>query len=304
MGTREMKVFIDYDINNSGKGKFLQRLMPELEKLGVESRFKPEGCDVALGIARWRTKPDMPKVLRVDGIYLDGDDKRDKWINKHVKKSIERADCVIFQSEFSRKMVNKKLKPKIKLDTVIFNGADPKDYADVESIDTGFKYNIIASAKWCNRHGNRKHKRLKAIISVAKMITSIRNDVKFLIAGKTEEKYNSTKQIEFLGYLEEPMLRRYLKTANVMVYLAKLDWMPNAVIEALCAGTPVICTQGHGVEEVVRATTGIVVNNKIDEAEVIWNINDLLDHKRLVNVGAVHIKNIAKKYKNVFERVL
>ena len=270
-----MKLFIDYELNASGKSKFLQRLIPALEKIGVESSFKNKGCDVALGISKWRNKPDLPRVLRVDGIYLDGEDKRDRWINEEIAKSIKKSDAVIFQSRFAMKMVIKHLNPKIKKAYVIYNGANPQDY-EVEKIDTGFEYNIIASAKWCNRHGLRKSKGLKETIRnmiESKMVYG--ENTGLFIAGDVPDKYH-VDGIKFLGKLEEPELRRWLKTCDIMVYMATTDWCPNAVVEAIVAGC-------------------IIMHNPKCESVA-----------ELVSAGAdaLHIDNIARQYKDVFENTL
>ena len=265
-----MKLFIDYDINNSGKGKFLQRLIPALEKIGVESSFKNKGCDVALGISRWRNKPDLPRVLRVDGIYLDGDDKRDRWINAEIAKSIKKSDAVIFQSRFAMKMVIKRLDPKIKRAFVIYNGANPQDY-EVEKIDTGFEHNIIASAKWCNRHGLRKS---KGLVESTEMLLRCKDDVGLFIAGEVPEKYR-VNRIKYLGRLEEPELRRWLKTCDTMVYMAQYDWMPNALVEAKVAGCK------------------IIYNPECDAVKEIF----------MADVSEFYIDKIAKLYKQVLENV-
>jgi len=266
-----MKLFIDYELNASGKGKFLKRLIPALEKLGVESSFKNKGCDVALGIARWRNKPDLPRVLRVDGIYLDGDDKRDRWINKEIAKSIKKSDAVIFQSEFAKKMITERLNPRIKKAYVIYNGANPQDY-EVEPIDTGFEHNVIASAKWCNRHGLRKSKGLKETIKI--LLKLKKEDTGLFIAGDVPEKYKRDG-ITFLGRLQDDMLRRWLKTCRTMVYMARIDWCPNAVVEGIVAG-----------------------------CDIIYN-PDCKSVTEIVNAGAdaLYIDNIAKQYKAVFDEV-
>lgn len=267
-----MKLFIDYDINNSGKGKFLQRLIPALDKIGVESSFKNKDCGVALGISRWRNKPDLPRALRVDGIYLDGDDKRDRWVNEEIAKSIKKSDAVIFQSEFAKKMVTKHLNPKIKKDYVIYNGANPEDY-EVEKIDTGFETNVISSAKWCNRHGLRKSKGLKD--TIARMLELKDEKTGLFIAGEVPEKYH-VDGIKFLGHLQEPELRRWLKTCETMVYMAQYDWCANALVEAIVAGCK------------------IIYNPECESAF------------ELVKVGAdaLNINNIAKQYKEVFDNIL
>lgn len=287
-----MKVFIDYKLNETGKGKFLRRLIPALKKLGVKTRFKEKGCDVALGISRWRTDIKIPKVVRVDGIHLI-ENKKNDWKNKRIKKGIKKANAVIYQSKYAQKKVKKYFKLKDKKEFVIFNGANPDDYKESFNI----RINVISSAKWCHRNRYRKHKRLDTVIEVAERMP----DVNFYVAGRLIDKHKNTDNLTFLGQLEEKELRKYLRTANIMLYPATIDWMPNSVIEALCAGCPVVCRAGHGVAEVVKVCGGKITNST---DEMVLAIKDLLENPIVVNTDPIHIDTIALQYKKAFERVL
>jgi len=232
-----MKVFLDYKLNKSGKSKFLQRLEPALNKIGVTFSSKEKGCDVALAISRWRTKTKLPKVIRVDGVHLKENDKNN-WKNERIRKGIKKSDIIIYQSKFAQREVKKHLKLKTKKEYVIYNGANPEDY-DIEPIETGYDMNIIASAKWCHRNGERKHKGLKRVVKIFKNLEQEFEDAGFFVLGAVPKKYKTTGRIKFVGYLEEPELRRYLKTADVMYYMADYDWCPNALVEAIVAGAKI-----------------------------------------------------------------
>ncbi len=76
-------------------------------------------------------------------------------------------------------------------------------------------------------------------MKIFKKLSDESDNVVFFVLGKVPDKYRSTDRIEFVGYVEEPMLRRYLRTADEMYYMAKYDWCPNAVVEAIVAGVKV-----------------------------------------------------------------
>ncbi len=287
-----MKLFLDYKLNESGKSKFLKRLIPSLSSLDVSVHYKEKGCDVALGISRWRTKIKIPKVIRVDGVHLKRNDKND-WKNERIRKGIKKADAVIYQSEYARRECEKKFMVKKEKTFVIFNGANPADYQ--AKLTT--RINVISSAKWCHRNGWRKHKKLKTVIRVAKLMP----DVNFFVAGRLHEDLKSTNNLTFLGYLKDEVLRKYLSSAEVMFYPAKYDWNPNAMVEALCAGCPGVVTSGHGGTELVESCGGIVADTVDD---MIAAIGLLLKEPVLVNKNPIHIENTALKYKEVFESVL
>jgi len=222
-----MKLFLDYKLNESGKGKMLRRLIPELEKIGVTTHYKKKGCDVALGISKWQNKPNMPRVLRVDGVYLRGG-KKERWRNKNIRKSIKQSHAVIFQSKFAQRTVKKRLKIQPLKECVIYNGANPAEYhRNVMGFDL---FGVIMFANW----RDRKHKRLSRHVKWAKD----HPDKKCYLIGECDVK--STDNLEVVGQLPEKDLKEYLASVGSMVYLADLDWCPNSVVEARVAGLNVI----------------------------------------------------------------
>lgn len=294
-----MKLFLDYEPNTSGKGKFLQRLLPVLADIGVKVCSDQNRCDIALGISWWHSKIKIPRVVRVDGVHLTKNDKSD-YKNNRIRTAIKKSHGVIFQSQYAKSKVTDKLGVSPKKSTVIFNGANPADYA--EKTPLRGKFNVISSAKWCHRNGYRKHKRVHTVMEVAE--ATVNPDIHFYIAGKLLDKFNDTRNLTFLGQLDDDTLRRYLASADLMLYPAKYDWCPNAVVEALCANTPVVCTDGHGVEELVRACGGVVVSNDIDVAQVVDAIVASYASPPKVNVDPVHVQTVALQYKQFFEEVI
>lgn len=310
-----MNIFIQYKKSHSGKYKFLSRLIPELEKLGMKIAKKEKNADVALGLVKWREKIKIPRVLRVDGIYLVKGE-RNEWINKVIKKSIKQSHAVIFQSKFSKRIVNKFLKVKPKREYVIYNGDNPDYYTGLNPVDKEYEKNIILSAHWGSH--TRSTKRLNEMLDIAREYVK-NKDICFWIAGKTKMANNDNPQIKFLGNLPEKSLARYLISADVMLNIAWYDWCPNAVVEALVAGTPVICSNGSGVEEIVKGHGVILELDKPVKAKklhshyapkidynIVWKaLDDFFKNKTAYKPPTeLYISNIAKQYKQVFEDVL
>lgn len=260
-----MNVFIDYKLNDSGKGKFIQRLIPALRKIGVKCKFKQKGCDVALGVSGWKTKTSLPRVLRVDGIYLDKG-KKQTWRNKQIRTAISKSDYVIYQSKFSKNTVNKKFKINPPC-SVIYNGANPDDYRNAKPIKSPYKYNVLMAARW----GNRKHKRLDAHLEAIKNTNS--DNVHFWLAGECDVK--STEKLTVLGYLPDEELRRYMVMADTFLYLADLDWCPNVIVEA-------------------RIARMDIEHNKSCKA---------VDELIYADLRHLHIDYVARQYKKVFKHV-
>ena len=265
-----MKVFVQYALNDSGKGKFLSRLIPALKKIGVECRFKEKGCDVCLGISKWRGKTKLPKVLRVDGVHLEPGHEGQ---NHAIKKSIQSADAVIFQSRFAQSKVKEVLGVKPKKEFVIYNGANPRDYM-VAPLILDSVHKILICGKWERNGKPRPQKGLKAALEhVYHRVRMDKNTIAWVV-GKTQE-MSHHKRVAFLGQLEEKELRRYLAICQEMVFMPVWDWCPNAVVEAKVAGLK------------------LTLN---DHPSMI----ELLEVPR----EELFIDNIAKQYKAAFKEVL
>lgn len=321
-----MKVFIDHSIDQSGKGKFLRRMMPELKKLGAEFTGLKE-CDIILGIKRFREgiKDDKkrtmtynkPTVLRVDGLHFEAN-KRSVWSNNIVRQDIKRADGVIWQTEFCKKAHEEILGTKAKKEAVIFNGANPKDY-EHERTSFGYDTIIITSAKWFAER-NRDNKRLPEMVRVMEEYLQSNKDTGFVVVGPTKGIESDCEQIIFTGHQPEKELQKILCSADAMLYSAHYDWCPNSVVEALVCGLPVIYHYGSGVEEIVGdhgvgiqpSSPPKIKMRKNDKIPPITDrerdeIFDALDNWLLTPREPqehLFVENIARQYYNFLKSVL
>lgn len=294
-----MRLFVDYKYNQTGKGKFLLLLTRELAKQGVEIVASHRKADVALAVTTMNGKYCCPVVLRVDGIRLKKR-KSDIWYNKQVKNAIKKADAVIFQSEFARKYIRKKLKVTPRREAVVYNGAKASDFAVAPMESDGVKIVLL-----CGHWGGgrpRKHKNLAAMLDIAAAHTAMRGDVLYVVAGDTTPKANN-ERILYIGHLTGEALHRWYATASVMLNLATLDWCPNATIEAIVARVPVVCYAGTGVGEIVEGY-GTVLNKDATQQDIIAELDKYLDsYIRLGGTELYAIESIAGQYREVFDAV-
>ena len=311
-----MKLFIDFKTNDTGKSKFLHRLIPALADIGVHAQGTPKGADVALGINKFHVSlpRKLGQVVRVDGLHLK-DDAKSMWKNYKVAKAINHADMVIWQSEFCKKMWKKIMDVRPNADVIIPNGAHPKEF-DVEPEVSDYPHNVLMCAKWFRVSGReRKSKRLKEMLEIAVQYCEARKDVCFWVAGEAKKRVIDHPQIKFLGRLYSKRLNRYYKLCDCMLYLAVFDWMPNAVAECLVAGTPVICCKrtpmekigGFAVDIDPELPPKIIKKHKfpiLDPAPVCEALDEILKNKHRVHVPHLHIDRIAEQYKKAFKHVI
>ena len=309
-----MKLFIEHEEDITGKMKFIGKLIPELEKLGVKIVPKNVPADICLALTHFRGKFKGPRVIRIDGVHFTND-KHSSWNNGRMRDDIKKSKAVIYQSPWCKLMGNKILKFKHKREYVIFNGANPDDYKiAVEMEDTP---HILMSANW----KGKIHKRLKEMCDIAAECPQYN----FWVAGRHEMELKAAPNITQLGHLDEEDLRGYISGADVMFNLAYYDWCPNAVVECLVAGLPVVYADGTGLGDLV-GKSGVKVTDsspkpklitvkkashkhirvkppKIDYEEAKRAIAKALGMPR-IHRPDLHVSTIAKQYHKVFKDVL
>ena len=67
------------------------------------------------------------------------------------------------------------------------------------------------------------------------------------------------KKVSFAGWLSRDGLPQAYQRANLFVYPSRHEGMPNAVLEAMASGLPVLATRIAGNEDLVSEETGVLV---------------------------------------------
>jgi glycosyltransferase involved in cell wall biosynthesis len=128
----------------------------------------------------------------------------------------------------------------------------------------------------------------------------------------TQEK-NIADRIVFKGWLDKDRLIRYYNKSNLFVFPSRHEGMPNAVLEAMASGLPVIATQIAGNEELIHpGKTGLLVpSGDVDALEKA--LRDLLpDPIRREQMGlAARVRvtkhytwtQVARQYLSLFETI-
>lgn len=146
-----------WETSQTGKGKFILRLVPELEKLGCKiTDSLDEEVDLDFQISRRHYQPVKCKktALRIGPAYLTKE-KRGKWLNHRKKEGVKHSDAVIYQSELGKKMCDKFIYKRNGLSRIIFNGSDR---TEITPFSSPFEHNFLASTRvW------KKQKRLSDI---------------------------------------------------------------------------------------------------------------------------------------------
>lgn len=318
-----MKIWIENSSKNqnelNGKSLFCNRLAKVFTKSGIEVVDGKEPADVSINVISLKHKNSKVKILRLDGVWHDTA-KNYRQKNKALKESLEKADGVIYQSEFAKRMCDKYLgKPKCPTE-VIYNGADISYFKTIEPTQLKYKYNFIAFSKW------RPHKRLRDIIH--SFLDADIKDSQLLIAGPLSKsgmhdseinKLSIYPNIQFLGNLTQDELIPIIKGCNASIHLCWFDACPNSVVESLCCNVPVICNNVGGTPELIKLTYGGIICNvdkeydmnpvdlynppKIDRSIISKAFVDVIENEINMVNKRIDILNTAIEYFNFIVEV-
>jgi len=100
----------------------------------------------------------------------------------------------------------------------------------------------------------------------------------FIVLGdEAPNEYLGKAEIRFIPFqTDQSMVARYYQAADIYLHGAHADTFPNAVLEALATGTPVVATAVGGIpEQIDHGETGFLVSPR-DAEEMASRITELL----------------------------
>jgi glycosyltransferase involved in cell wall biosynthesis len=274
-------------------------------------------ADVSLVFIERDARP-LSKIIvqRLDGIWSSQNDFEQK--NRNIKQTYAQANAVVFQSEFDKSVVTK-LFGEPKQGVVIHNGTDivpllKHECTGIEKIRQEFDIVYSCSAMW------HRQKRLRENIALFKHLRSLSPDKKscLIILGTIDNQhdYDLTRDmgIFYAGHQTLEVCIEVYAMSNYFLHLAFSDHCPNTVIHALSQETPVMCSSSGGTKEIVK-DFGVVLQ---EQSELVpgyfdWDsppeidvtqVKQLPDVKSLGSHVDVSIKNVAKKYIELFEGLI
>ncbi len=252
-GRRKLRIAAPLmDRPDNGPYIFMQRLMHALVARGHHWVGDDADADVRIGVIeedidRWHDA-GVPVLLRLDGVYHDSAIHFGER-NAGMARSHLLADAVVYQSRFARTMARRYLGlPVTPLQQVIPNGAARREKS-APPLFPG-RALVFTAARW------RPHKRLEDMVQG--FLEWRRPDAVLCVAGAVAP-FCEHPSVKWLGALSPDALVPYYQQAMAFLHLAWIDWCPNTVVEALAAGTPVICTANGGTRELV-GDSGIVLS--------------------------------------------
>lgn len=208
--------------------------------------------------------PNVPLIQRLDGIYYNSDSRYgDWWIqNAKIKDTYDIASGVIFQTSFSRRLVETFFGTKSDVETVeIHNGVDMSAIVSIH-VDADSRWDSYDEIWMCASNW-RPHKRL--IENIRYFEEHAPKSACLLIAGTVDAVSHSTSnRIFYLGDISWSRLISLYKRASHFVHLAYHDNCANVVIDARACGCQIVCASCSGTPTIAGPDATV-----IDEPD--WN---------------------------------
>lgn len=143
-----------------------------------------------------------------------------------------------------------------------------------------------------------------AWVLLAQRLTDSRNGLKCLWIGGGEdearirvqlENMNLAARVELTGWVTSERARELLRALDLFVHYSRWDALPNAVLEAMAAGLPVVASDNSGNRDaVIDGVTGFIVR---DEVELLERCQSLIDDKALrLKLGAAGRERVRREF--------
>jgi glycosyltransferase involved in cell wall biosynthesis len=233
--------------------------------------------------------------------------------NLHLKRKVYSNSQIHIATPsnwLARQVEHSVLRPAVKSLTVIPNGVDQKVFAPANKNEVRKTLNIPNSefviSFSCNSPSQNPWKNYKLVEQVMQIIVNsnkIRN-ITFLIMGEdgnsTVEKHVSLKK---LGWLQDKNdVASVYQASDLYLHATKADTYPNAILEAMSCGTPVIASDIGGIpEQISDQVDGMILPNQPQIfASAISEV--ILDEHKLNRFARNSLKK-ARKYFNEIDMI-
>lgn len=258
------KVFIPFD--PAGKIGGPTTFMGNLKKYLDENNFfyskKPyfaKGIFFAvaydLRIIKWIKFWGGRVIQRLDGIYYPSQHGQEyKLLNANIEIIYKTyADLVVFQSEYSRRQCFAMLgEKKPEQFVIIHNGADLQIFHPAKET---LQLKANETVKFVMSGSFRK---LAMLVPVIKALDQLKDnfDFELQIAGPIHEQalepWLERDYVKKLGSLDHNSLAETLRQSHVFLHSQLNDNCPNAVIEAISSGLPIVGFDSGAMKELLH----------------------------------------------------
>ena len=277
------------DPNAGGPSVFCHKFARGLVKLGHKVIYdSPNKANFALCIIesgkvlRSVDRSKTKVAVRLDGAYFEEYNKlfkrtiRPDMVALHnaIKRDVEKVDLMIYQSQFSKDLIDAEIAKRSEGFVVIGNGADTNNFKPTPRLDDGF-VNLLHVGKMRDQY------LMESLVGVYSELRARNKKIRLILVGNMDSScsqvYNRNKadpNIKYLGpFSNDKLVQAY---AHGDVYLGPRmgSSSDNVIAEAQACGLPVLIPSWSGnCELVADKQSGIIVQSGHWDYGIEYNKN-------------------------------
>ena len=232
------------------------------------------------------------------------------------------VDHYVTVSESVKRYIIDKSKISAEKISVIYNGVNIKSQDNSYEQNPKMPFKIEDKDRILMTVG-RLHKQ-KGHCYLIQAVSKVRKEfpkVKLLVIGEGEEENNLKKLVKSLDLMNEVIfaglssdMERILPMAELFILPSLWEGLPNALLEAMAAGKPVVATKVGGIPEiVVHGETGVLIPPRDTDALAIAIIDLLQNRLKAKDMGEAgriragkrfSIYKMIEKTENLYQELL
>jgi glycosyltransferase involved in cell wall biosynthesis len=223
---------------------------------------------LAIEVARWAKRQGAKFVWNQDGVAYPA------WTsleasragNQVMRKLLQQADYVIYQSEFCRSSADQFLGPSSRPSTVLYNCVDTEFFHPAPEKPFQPPGTLLVTGT------HQQSERVLSVLQTLSILKGRGRSVLLILAGRldwpgAEEAIRET--IQRLEIAEEVIIKPpysqneapdLYRQAHILIHTKYKDPCPTVVIEAMACGLPVIGSKSGGLPELVGEEGGILID--------------------------------------------
>lgn len=247
---------------------YIMKAIPLASKLERERKF--DVCQVFFGIPSgvigyWlKLRYRLPYIIRFGGGDIPGFQERFKTVYKligpFVKIIWKNAEALVANSqglkEFALKFYDKK---PIE---VIYNGVDTQSFYPDETKRDSSKINLLFVSRLIERKGLQyvipELEKIQEVVDKELHLTIVGDGPYRETLETLANQFDVESMVSFEGQKDKNELLPYYQAGDIFVFPSKREGMPNAVLEAMACGLPVVMTPCEGSDELIQGNGEIV----------------------------------------------
>jgi glycosyltransferase involved in cell wall biosynthesis len=235
-----------------------------------------------------------------------------------MKQTYRKADKIVAVSRSIKKALEEDFGVQSQKTVCIYN---PVSFEDIRSkSEEGVRHPLLKDKnKVVLSVGRLEHeKRFDRLLRVFSSVREEHENARLIILGKgtlqrplqnLAHQLNIDKWVDFVGYKSNPYA--WISKADVFVLSSDREGLPNAILEAMACGVPVVatdCLSGPG-EIITHSMNGLLVH-PMDERALAQSISNVLQnralHKKLSEQGMKRatdfaLEKIVPQYEQLFD---